>query len=234
MAVTTARAPAPTEEPAAPPAEEPSAPSEEPPSEEPTAPAEEPEPAAPAEPEPTPAEPEPAEPTAGGTVRIGWEQSFDFTSGFDPTGEYLAEAMGIMSNLLVRTLVGYKHVAGPEGNEVVDDLAEMPVISDDGLTYTFTLKDGVMFGPPLSRPITSDDVLFAFERIATPTVVAQYGFYYSIIEGLDAFRAGEADTISGIEDARRQHDHLHADRASGRLPLPRRHAGSRPDPARGR
>ena len=189
-------APAPTEEPAAP-TEEPAAPAEEPPSEEPPAPGR----GSPSQNRPRIPEPEPAESGApsGGTVRIGWEQSFDFTSGFDPTGEYLGEAMGIMSNLLVRTLAGYKHVAGPDGNEVVDDLAPLPEISADGLTYTFTLKDGVMFGPPLSRPITSDDVLFAFERIATPSVVAQYGFYYSVIEGLDAFAAGEADTISGIE-----------------------------------
>ena len=156
---------------------------------EPGAPA--PAPAAPVEPapvEPAPVEPAPIEPTpvepVGGVVRIGWEGSFDFTSGFDPTGEYLGEAYGIMSNLLVRTLVGYKHVAGPEGNVLVPDLAtDFPEVSDDGLTYTFRLKDGIMFGPPLSREITSEDVRFAFERIGTPSVVAQYGFYYMVIDG---------------------------------------------------
>ncbi|MDX6563130.1 MAG: hypothetical protein QOD65_2944, partial [Gaiellales bacterium] len=60
---------------------------------------------------------------AGGTYRIEWEGSFSFTDGFDPTGEYLGEAFGIYSNLLVRTLVGYNHVAGPAGNLVVPDLA---------------------------------------------------------------------------------------------------------------
>ena len=187
------RAPPAADEPVAvtdPPTEDPA-----PPSADPAAPPEA------TEPPPAPVQPEPAENGAprGGTVRIGWEQSFDFSSGFDPTGEFLAEAMGIMSNLLVRTLVGYKHVSGAEGNEIVDDLAEVPAPSADGLTYTFTLKEGVRFGPPLSRAITSDDVRFAFERIATPSVIAQYGFYYSVIAGLDAFAAGEADTISGIE-----------------------------------
>lgn len=164
------------------------------PSEEPAVPTEEPAESPAASEEPA----ESAAPT-GGIIRIGWEQSFDFTSGFDPTGEYLGEAMGIMSNLLVRTLVGYKHIAGAEGNEVVDDLAQLPEVSDGGLTYTFTLKDGVKFGAPVSRPITSDDVRFGFERIATQSVVAQYGFYYSVIDGLNAFLAGEADTITGIE-----------------------------------
>ena len=56
-----------------------------------------------------------------------------------------------------------------------------------------------MFGPPLSREIVADDVVYAFERIGTDALVAQYGFYYDgVIEGMAEFRAGEADTISGI------------------------------------
>ena len=56
---------------------------------------------------------------AGGTYKVGWEQSFGFTDNFDPTGEYLGEAFSIYSNLLVRTLVGYNHVAGAAGNQLV-------------------------------------------------------------------------------------------------------------------
>jgi peptide/nickel transport system substrate-binding protein len=140
------------------------------------------------------------QPVAGGVYRIGVEGSFGFTSGFDPTGEYLQDTFNIFSNLMVRTLVGYKHVAGPEGNELVPDLAtDLPEVSGDGLTYTFTLKDGIRFGPPVSREITSKDVLYAFERIGTPDVVAQYGFYYDVIEGMAEFTAGEATEISGIQ-----------------------------------
>ena len=95
-----------------------------------------------------------------------------------------ARLWALYTNLLVRTLVGYKHTAGVEGNELFPDLAaEMPEVSEDGLTYTFTLKDGVMFGPPLSREITSQDILYAFERIGTESLVAQYGFYYTVIKG---------------------------------------------------
>ena len=65
----------------------------------------------------------PAKAQAGGVFRVEWESSFDFTGGFDPTGEYLGEAFGIYSNLLVRTLVGYNHVEGAPGNVLVPDLA---------------------------------------------------------------------------------------------------------------
>jgi peptide/nickel transport system substrate-binding protein len=77
-------------------------------------------------------------------------------------------------------------------------------VSDDGLTYTFHLKDGVKFGPPVSRPITTKDIAYAFERIGTKALVAQYGFYYTVIKGMQQFTdAGGLDkpgnTISGIE-----------------------------------
>lgn len=140
----------------------------------------------------------------GGIYRIGTD-SFEFTGGFDPSAEYLGTAWSYYTNLLLRTLVTYKHIAGPEGNELVPDLAEaVPEPSDDGLTYEFTLKEGVKFGPPLSRDITTDDILYAFERIGTESVAAQYATYYNnpdfgAIEGLAEFSAGDADDISGIE-----------------------------------
>lgn len=137
---------------------------------------------------------------AGGTYRVGWESSFGWTSSFDPTGEYLANAFAIYSSLLVRTLVGYNHVAGAAGNKVVPDLAtSVPKPTNGGKTYTFRLKTGIRFGPPVSREITSKDVRYALERAARPKNGAQYGFYYSIIKGWDAYGAGKTKSIAGIK-----------------------------------
>ena len=141
---------------------------------------------------------------AGGTYRVGWESSFDFTDAFDPTGEYLGNAWAIYSNLLVRTLVGYNHVAGPAGNKVVPDLAvALPVPTNGGLTYTFKLKKGVKFAPPVNRAITSADIVYAMERLANPKNGGQYAFYYDdtqsgSIKGWHAFATGKAKHISGI------------------------------------
>jgi peptide/nickel transport system substrate-binding protein len=137
---------------------------------------------------------------AGGVFRVEWESSFDFTGGFDPTDEYLGDAFGIYSNLLVRTLVGYNHVPGAAGNVLVPDLAtNLGTVSADKKTYTFHLKSGIKFGPPLNREITSKDVLWAFERIGTKTIAAQYGFYYDAIKGMAAFKDGKSKVISGIK-----------------------------------
>jgi peptide/nickel transport system substrate-binding protein len=137
----------------------------------------------------------------GGTYRTAIED-FGFTSAFDPTGEYLGSAWGLYSGMLLRTLVTYRHTLGLDGDELVPDLAtDTGEVSSDGLTYTFHLKPGVQFGPPLDRDITSADVKYAFQRIMSKALVAQYGsYYYGVVEGMDAAVAKPADNIdiSGI------------------------------------
>jgi peptide/nickel transport system substrate-binding protein len=141
----------------------------------------------------------PDSPRAGGTYRVAFEASFAFTDGLDPTGEYYGEAQGILANLMVRTLVGYDHVPGPAGIELVPDLAtSVPKAAAGGTTYTFRLKRGIRFGPPVDRAVTSKDVLYAFERMAKPHNGAQYPFYYDVISGFRAYGAGKAKTIAGI------------------------------------
>jgi peptide/nickel transport system substrate-binding protein len=138
---------------------------------------------------------------AGGTYRVGWESSFNFTDGFDPTGEYLGDALGIQSNLLLRGLVGFNHVAGAPGNKVVADLAtSIPKPTNGGKTYTFKLKSGIKFGPPVNREITSKDVAWALNRMAVPKNGAQYAFYFDgTIVGWHEVATGKAKTISGIK-----------------------------------
>jgi peptide/nickel transport system substrate-binding protein len=137
-----------------------------------------------------------ADPAPGGIYRVG-TTDFGFTNLLDPTGEYSSTGWNIMSNLLVRTLVSHPLTAGNVGNELVPDLAES-VPEPDGLTYTFRLKPGVRFGPPVDREVTSADIAYAFERMATPALVAQYGYQYEPIAGFTQFSAGKADGISGI------------------------------------
>jgi peptide/nickel transport system substrate-binding protein len=137
-------------------------------------------------------------PKAGGTYRVGWENAFGFTDALDPTGEYLGDAFSILSDLMVRTLAGYNHVAGTAGNKVVPDLAiSLPKPTNGGKTYTFHLKSGIRFGPPVDRPITSKDIAYAMQRLANPKNGAQYAFYYKVIKGWSAGEKGKP--ISGIK-----------------------------------
>jgi peptide/nickel transport system substrate-binding protein len=121
------------------------------------------------------------------------------TDGLDPTGEYSSVGWEVLSGL-VRTLVTYRHVAGEAGDVPVPDLATaLPVVTDGGTTYTFRLKDGIRFAPPVDREITSHDIEYAFERIDASSLIAQYGqFYDGTIVGMDGPHPGPPRPISGI------------------------------------
>ena len=135
----------------------------------------------------------------GGVYTIGWENSFGFTNNFDPTGEYLGNAWGLYSNLMLRSLIGYKHQPGASGNDLIGDLAtDVPTPTDNGLTYTYKIRSGVKFGPPVNRAVTSKDVAYAMNRLANPKDGGQYSFYYTVIKGWDAVANGKATTVSGI------------------------------------
>lgn len=137
---------------------------------------------------------------AGGVFRQELA-AFPFDGGLDPTSEYTSMGFALFSNLLLRPLMNYTHRAGVQGNELVPDLADgPPEVSDDGLTYTFTLKEEARFGPPVDRTITSEDIVYAFERMESSEVEAPYKFYFeNAIEGMVEFGAGRADEISGID-----------------------------------
>src|SRR5437773_412591 len=134
----------------------------------------------------------------GGVYRVG-VTSIGLTGGFDPTGEYAIPGWALLDTM-VRTLVTFKYAPGAAGTTLVPDLAtSLPTPTDGGLTYTFHLKPGIKFGPPLDREITSQDVAYAFERINAAPLVAQYGLYYNgVIVGMTG-TAKTAVPISGIE-----------------------------------
>lgn len=160
-----------------------------------------------------------------GTVRTAVED-FGFSASLDPVGETSRLGLALESQLLVRTLVTYRHVAGRAGLEVVPDLAaDAGQVSPDGLTWTFTLKDGVRFGPPLDRPITSHDVELAFRRIDTAGLEAAYGYLYDgLIEGMNGPLPRRPRDISGIETPDARTIAFHLSRPAGdfghRLALP--------------
>ena len=164
-----------------------------------------------------------ATPAPGGVYRTAIS-SFGFVGGFDPTGEYLGLAFDFYGAML-RNLVTYDHVAGAAGNTLVPDLAtSVPQPTDGGLTYTFHLKPGIMFGPPVDRPITSQDVAYAFERIDSRPEVAQYAFYYDgTIVGMHQ-HSGPPTPISGIQTPNASTIVFHLTRPTGdflyRLAMP--------------
>src|SRR5215468_10571830 len=59
----------------------------------------------------------------------------------DPNRWYFAVTWGL-SNALCTTLVRYADQPGTAGTQIVPGTAELPKVSSDGLTYTFTMRPG--------------------------------------------------------------------------------------------
>jgi peptide/nickel transport system substrate-binding protein len=136
----------------------------------------------------------------GGTLRLS--MLGDVFAAFDPQKEYYTVSWEFYRCCLLRTLVSYNGMSAEEGgNELIPDLAaEMPEVSDDGLTWTFRLREGVMYAPPFQdTEIVAQDFVRALERKADPeTSAGGYSFFFSVIEGFDDFGAGDADSITGV------------------------------------
>lgn len=93
----------------------------------------------------------------------------------------------------------------PQTLEVEKSLASDWKVSEDGLSYTFTLRDNVKFHDNAcfeggkGRALTTDDVIYSFETIYTnnPENRAYFTFKNTIVGG-DDFYNGKAESISGI------------------------------------
>ncbi len=162
-------------------------------------------------------------PAPGGTYRTA-TQTLSNTSNFDPTGEYYGYAWAIFQNMLIRGLYNYNHVPGDEGNTPQPDLVTDSKVSSDGLTYSFTIRDDVKWGPPLDRTVTAGDIEYAFERINDANLAAYYGNYYcGVIKGMTCDQT-TVKPVSGIDVPDDTHITFHLESPTGdflyRLAMP--------------
>jgi ABC-type transport system substrate-binding protein len=93
----------------------------------------------------------------------------------------------------------------PRTGETTGAIAESWEVSDDGLVYTFHLRDGVMFHEAEgvtyeSREVTADDILWNYMMALNgDTEVSIQAPGLSSIKGAAAFTAGESDSVEGLE-----------------------------------
>ena len=106
----------------------------------------------------------------GGTLVMSLPSSPKYLDPIKYTGSY--ESQIILS--VADTLVQYKM----DLSEIVPALATKWTISDDGLTYTFDLRDDVKFQKgehQEGRAMKADDVKYALERSATQSAMNRLG-----------------------------------------------------------
>lgn len=67
--------------------------------------------------------------------------------------------------------------------------AESYTISDDGLVYTFTIRDDAMWSDGMT--VTAQDFEYAFKRLLSPEMAADYAYLQYPIKNAEAINAGE-------------------------------------------
>jgi peptide/nickel transport system substrate-binding protein len=94
-------------------------------------------------------------------------------------------------------LYTYAHANGTDGGKVIPGLAtDYPQISNNGKTYTMTLRQGLKYSN--GQPVKASDFRYTIQR-AIKTPWGGKSFYTGYIAGADAFDTGKAKTISGIK-----------------------------------
>jgi peptide/nickel transport system substrate-binding protein len=113
----------------------------------------------------------------------------------DPNRWYFAVTWGL-ANAMCTTLIRYADVSGTAGTTLVPGTADLPKISSNGLTYTYTLRPGVKFAN--GQPITPADIKYTWMRLMAPAIDTGTGYYFTLVKGAAAYLAGTSKTLPGI------------------------------------
>jgi peptide/nickel transport system substrate-binding protein len=142
----------------------------------------------------------PGDAQKGGTLTVISAADVDY---MDPGSAYY-QFTYMVSDTFCRKLVAWKPT---DVKQPSPDLAvAAPRVTNGGKTITFKLRDGIKFGPPVNREITSHDIKYAIERGLMPGVANGYmSAYFGGLEGFpQAVKAAAANKtvapdISGLQ-----------------------------------
>jgi peptide/nickel transport system substrate-binding protein len=110
----------------------------------------------------------------------------------DPNRWYFAVTWGL-ENALCTTLVRY---ADTETVKIVPGIANLPVVTDHGLDWTYTLRPGARFSD--GQAITPADIKYTYMRVMNPAIDTGTGDYFENVIGAPAYLLGKSKTIAGI------------------------------------
>lgn len=91
---------------------------------------------------------------------------------------------------IANVMEGLYRPADNGSNELGVASAE-PTVSEDGLTYTFTIRDDANWSN--GDPVTAEDFVYTYKRTVTPETIGGNANKFYVIENAEAIANGEAD-----------------------------------------
>ncbi len=127
-------------------------------------------------------------PQRGGTLNMVGISDVDYMD-YD-IGYYTTDYQVL--RLTVRQLYGWPAIPGKTTTPAPDLATGMPVVSDNGLKQTVTIRSGVMWNTSPPRAVTAADVVRGIKRACNPSPVSFGGMvdFEATIKGLSAYCAG--------------------------------------------
>jgi peptide/nickel transport system substrate-binding protein len=138
-----------------------------------------------------------ATPVKGGTLKIIDGDDVDFLD----TADAYSPVSWALERLYARTLYAYVGSANAKTAQTAapDLAAGPPKISKNGLVYTFKLKSGIKWAPPVNRPLMAQDFVYGLTRLFDKKTPSSGQPYALLIKGTKEFASGKAKTISGLQ-----------------------------------
>ena len=82
-----------------------------------------------------------------------------------------------------------------QDGKIAPGQAETWEVSEDGLTWTFHLRDGLKWSD--GSDLTADDFVYSWKRVCDPVVAAPYAeTVLGMVKGFDEAQAGDLDAVS--------------------------------------
>lgn len=131
----------------------------------------------------------------GGTLRADAATDVDY---MDPALAYDPNSWELLYATCVK-LLNYPDRPGLAGSQLVPEVAQaLPTMSDDGKTYTFTIRPGFRFSPPSDAAVTAQTFKHTIERTLNPAMKNPVTSEFDDIVGARAYMTGKATQIAGV------------------------------------
>jgi len=122
-----------------------------------------------------------------GTLQVG---IIEASGLFNPI-YYSSSYDGYVVNLVFDTLI-YRNFEG----ELAPRAAKSWTVSEDGLDYTFKLKDGLKYSD--GSAVKASDVVFTYKMIADPSYDGRYTNLVLDLKGYSDYNTGKTTTFEGV------------------------------------
>lgn len=116
-------------------------------------------------------------------------------NGGDPSSLDPHKLSGDWENRIAGDIFEGLVTENPHG-EAIPGQASQWQMSEDGLVYTFTLREGIQWSDGVA--VTADDFVFAFQRLMDPATAAEYAYLQYPILNAEAINKGEMQDIKAL------------------------------------